>query len=230
MMKLNCDDCSCFSKTFFPKLEKNDLFAFNEKKYCLKYKKGQAVFTQGTKPNGIYCLNKGKIKIFKTGNYGKEQITRFVVPGEILGIRSFFGERNYSSTAVALEDSQMCFISRTNFQAILDKYQNIFVEVIVQLSSMLDDANEKITSLAQKHVRERLAETLYNLNFLFKFEGKENQNTEITLSRQDLANIVGTATETIIRLLSEFNKEKLISIKGRKITILNPEGLYRIAN
>ena len=228
----NCESCTCFSETFFSNLEKEELTAFNEKKSCFKYKKGQSIFTQGTKPNGVFCLSKGKIKIYKTGSYGKEQIIRFVLPGQIIGIRSFFGERNYSSTAVAIEDSQMCFISRQDFQALLDKYNNIPIKVISHLSDLLDEANEKITSLAQKPIRERLAETLYNLNYLFKPETKvaEKQCTEISLSRQDMANLVGTATETVIRLLSEFKKENLIMINGRKITILNPESLYRIAN
>jgi len=231
MIRQNCLNCTCFSKTLFTKLDKEDLSALNEKKDSYKYKKGSAVFTQGTKPNGIFCLGSGKIKIFKTGSYGKEQIVRFVLPGEIIGIRSFFSERNYSSTAVTIEDSQICFISKQDFQSLLNKYNYLLVDVITQLSKLLDEANEKITSLAQKPIRERLAETLYNLNFIFKPEGKDLKKpyTEITLSRQDMASLVGTATESVIRLLSEFKKEKLITITGRKITIIDPEGLYRIA-
>ena len=231
-IRQQCENCSCYSDTFFTNLEKDDLKSFNEKKSCYKYKKGQSVFTQGTKPNGIFCLSKGKIKIYKTGSYGKEQIVRFVLPGQIIGIRSFFGERNYSSTAVAIEDSQVCFISRLDFQSLLDKYNHILFSIISHLSDLLNEANEKITSLAQKPIRERLAETLYNLNYLFKPESQKGEKhyTEITLSRQDMANLVGTATETVIRLLSEFKREKLIMINGRKITIINPESLYRIAN
>jgi CRP-like cAMP-binding protein len=101
---------------------------------------------------------------------------------------------------------------------------------MVLLSSLLEEAENKMTTLAQKPVRERLAESLLILNNLFRSEGKckiLNENSTISLSREDLANIVGTATETVIRLLSEFKEEKLVSISGRSITLLDVDGLKR---
>ena len=231
MVRQNCENCNVLTKSFFCKLAKSDLLDLGEKKNCIFYKKGQAVFVTGTRPNGIFCINKGKIKIYKTGAYGKEQIIRFVLSGDLLGLRSFFCERNYTSTAVAIEDSTLCFIGRKDFQSLLDKYPQITSSVIASLSDLLDEANIKITSLAQKPVRERLAETLLTLNKIFKPEAPSTAKYSVlTLSRKDIANLVGTATETIIRLLSEFKRENLISIKGRKITILDVKELNRIAN
>lgn len=220
-----------FTKSFFSKLAKSDLLDLSEKKSCISYKKGQTVFTAGTRPNGIFCLNKGKIKIYKTGAYGKEQIVQFVLPGDILGLRSFFCDRNYTSTTVAIEDSLLCFINRQDFQFLLNKYPQIINSIIASLSNLLDEANIKITSLAQKPVRERLAETLINLNKIFKPDAPSSAKLSVvTLSRKDLANLVGTATETIIRLLSEFKNDNFIEIKGRNITILNIERLQKIAD
>jgi CRP-like cAMP-binding protein len=229
--KQNCDSCNVLSKSFFSKLDKSDLLELNEKKSCINYKKNQTIFTAGTRPNGIYCLSKGKIKIYKTGAYGKEQIIRFALPGEFFGMRSVISDKNYASTAVTIEDSVVCFISRQDFQQILNKYPQITNSIIASLSEMLEESNNKITSLAQKPVRERLAETLVTLNKVFKSDQSSDQiYTVISLSRQDLANLVGTATETIIRLLSEFKNDNLIFIKGRKITILDVKSLHRIAN
>lgn len=232
MIHQNCDSCKVFSKSFFSRLSKVDMIELSEKKNCVAYKKNQPIFTAGTRPNGIYCLNSGKLKIFKTGAYGKEQIIRFAVPGDLFGIRSLVSDKNYTSTAVTLEDSLICFISKQDFYAILLKYPEINNDIISSLSEMLEESNNRITSLAQKPIRERLAEALVTLDKLFipELQDAEKQNTTISLSRQDLANLVGTATETIIRLLSEFKSDNLIEIKGRKITILDVKGLTRIAN
>ena len=230
-IRQNCENCNVLFKSFFNKLAKNDLIDLSEKKNCTLYKKGQAIFIAGTRPNGIYCINKGKVKIYKTGGYGKDQIIRFVLPGDLLGLRSFFCDRNYTSTAVAIEDSILCFIGREDFQSLLEKYPQITNSVITSLSDLLDEANIKVTSLAQKPVRERLAETLLTLNKIFKPDTpSSSKHSVVTLSRKDIANLVGTATETIIRLLSEFKNENLIAIKSRKITILNTKELQRIAN
>jgi CRP/FNR family transcriptional regulator, polysaccharide utilization system transcription regulator len=231
LIRQNCDNCKVFSKSFFSRLGKEDVAELIEKKSCLSYKKNQPIFTAGTRPNGIYCLNSGKLKIFKTGAYGKEQIIRFALPGELFGIRSLMSDKNYTSTAVTIEDSVVCFISKQDFMELLIKYPQITASIISSLSEMLEESNNKITSLAQKPIRERLAEALVTLDKLFvPEENSESTNTVISLSRQDMANLVGTATETIIRLLSEFKSDNLISIKGRKITILDVKGLHRIAN
>jgi CRP/FNR family transcriptional regulator, polysaccharide utilization system transcription regulator len=226
----DCNSCSSLNKSFFANLSKNDLLENSERKRTINYKKGQTIFTAGTRPNGIYCLKKGKIKLYKTGSYGKEQIVRFILPGDTFGVRSVMCDINYTATAVTIEDSTVCFILKSDFQALLNKYPAINSQIITSLSQLLEDANNKVTSLAQKPVRERLAETLITLNKIFKEENTTELNSVITLTRQDLANLVGTATETIIRLLSEFKSENMISIKGRKITIINLKGLSRTAN
>jgi len=197
------------------------------KKTCYFYRKGQMIFYEGKGALGIYCVNQGKIKVFKLGPEGKEQIIRVVLPGEVMGLRSVVSGRPYSASATALDDSVCCFISKRKFFQLTIKYPEISQRIMILLSQLLDGAENKITSLAQKSVRERLAETLLSLDEVFKNE-KCNDGSVITLSREDLANLVGTATETVIRLLSEFKHDELVEIRGRKIKVLNRKELLKI--
>lgn len=225
-----CDNCIVKSKSYFNKLEKNDLLDLSINKKCKFYKKGQTIFYEGDRPLGIYCLNYGKVKIFKIGMDGKEQIVRFVFPGDLLGFRSLIGEEIYSASATTLENSFACFISKHVFFQLIKKYPYISHNLMTSLCHLLEEAENKMTSLAQKTVKKRLAESLLLLNKNFNSNTNNGIDYTILLSRRDLANIVGTATETVIRLLSEFNDEKLISIKGRKITLLNIDKLMKKAD
>ncbi|MFC2111176.1 Crp/Fnr family transcriptional regulator [Bacteroidota bacterium] len=223
-----CDDCNVLSKSYLNILDDSDVFDLSINKSCSIYKKGQTIFHEGKTPTGIYCLNSGKVKIYKHGKDGKEQIVRFVTPGEFLGIRSILGDKSYSASSTTLEDSVICFITKSDFFYILKKYPKISNRLIAFLSQLLADAESKITSLAQKPVRERLAESLIVLGSVFSEDGNNSPGV-ITLSREDIANIVGTATETVIRLLSEFKDENLITSKGRKITLVDIPGIKKIA-
>lgn len=229
---LNCHNCSTLDLTCFSILQKEDLAEVNRVKVPNRYKKGQIIFYEGMNPTGVYCVNKGKVKISKIGFDGKEQIVRFVLDGGILGIRALLGDRPYSATATTLEDSVVCFINRETFSEVLTKYPEIRQCMIRLLSRLLEEAEQKITSLAQKPVRERLAESLLTLQQVFLTDNSTcdipSEAAAINLSREDLANMVGTATETVIRLLSEFKEEGLIAIEGRTISVLNTEELKKI--
>lgn len=216
---------SCFGKLGF-----DDLKYLESAKTSTFYKKDQTIFYEGRTPTGIYCLNEGNVKIYKIGIDGKEQIVRFVRPGELLGIRALVSGREYVASAGTLENSVVCFIEKRAFLKMTIKYPDLSHCLMINLSHLLEEAENKLTSLAQKGVRERLAETLLILNSVFETEANRvSQNgPSISLSRTDLANIVGTATETVIRLLSEFKEAKLIRVTGRKIVLLDIEGLKKI--
>lgn len=222
-----CSECNVRKKSKFDSLSRNDLIDLSINKTCTFYKKGQTIFYEGKRPNGIFCLHYGKVKIYKNGYNGKEQIVRFATPGQLIGIRSLLGGVDYSASATTLEDSLICFISKQNFLHLLNKYPRISEQLMCELSQLLLEAEEKIISLAQKPVRERLAESLIILNKVYNAD-KSINNYTLTLSREDLANIVGTATETVIRLLSDFKDEKLISTQGRKIMLLDIRGLKKV--
>ena len=227
-----CTKCEARKYSCFYMLQNGYLDFLNLNKVSTSYKKGQTIFYAGRTPTGIYCLLNGKIKLSKLGYDGKEQIVRFVLPGQLLGIRALIAGRSYSAFATTLEDSTVCFIDRESFFKITNKYPEITGCLLSTLSQLLQEAEDKMTSMAQKPVRERLAENLLFLNNMYKpvdLKNSVENNACIILPREDLANIVGTATETVIRLLSDFKTEKLISIEGRKIILEDIEGLQKIA-
>jgi CRP-like cAMP-binding protein len=225
----DCTNCLMRPKSCFNTLSDEDILAMNENKISTLYKKGQVVFHEGRVPTGIYCLKSGKIKISKIGIDGKEQIVRLVAPGELLGIRALVSGRQYMATASTLEDSVVCFIIKNTFFEITTQYPDISQCILKNLSKLLEEAENRMTSLAQKPVRERVAESLLLLDKIFKSEKCPVEKSTISLTREDLANIVGTATETVIRILSEFKEENLIAIVGRKIVLIDVEGLKHIA-
>lgn len=229
---LSCNNCMVRSVTCFSNLDEEDLQEITDTKVSTVYKKGQTIFHEGMLPTGLYCLNAGKIKISKIGIDGKEQIVRFVTKGGLLGIRALLGGRKYSASATTLEESVVCYINKKVFFKMSINYPEISQCMMILLSTLLEEAENKMTSLAQKPVRERLAESLLILNNVIKTKGGScnimNEDATISLTREDLANIVGTATETVIRLLSEFKDENLIEVSGRKITLIDIEGLRKI--
>ena len=194
------------------------------------YKKGQILFHEGTRPLGIYCINTGKVKVYKIGTDGKEQILRITKAGDMMGYKAMLAEEYYSMSAETLEDCTICFISKQNFLDTLkgsnDLNQRIMREICHEYGLMA----EEVTHQAQKSVRERFALTLLKLKDTYGLEGSaEDGPVEINLTREDLANMVGTATETLIRLLNEFKEDGMLETNGRKIRILDAKQLVRTA-
>lgn len=213
----------------FCALSNEQVEEIDNSKGCNFYNKGQIVFHEGNRTNGIYCINKGKVKLFQIGSEGKEQIIRFAKPGDVIGYRALLSEEPLSASASVIEDdTTICFIPRDQIFSMIAQNPNFNFKFLKMLSHELGEAAKIITDLAQKPVRERLAETLLILKDTFDMD--EEKNIQVKLSREELANIVGTATESVIRLLSEFKKDKLIAVEGRNIKLLNIPGLTRVAN
>jgi CRP/FNR family transcriptional regulator, polysaccharide utilization system transcription regulator len=186
------------------------------------YKKGEVVFRIGNMPHGLFFIKSGKVKTFKYRGDGKEQILTIAGKGRFLGYKDLLAGRRYTSGAIAIEDSLIVYIPNRDFLDLIksDEVSDYFTSLLCQ---DLIDVEEKMVSMAHKSVRGRLAESLLNLNVIYK-------ETGIELTREELANLVGTAKETVSRLLSEFKADKLIQIEGRSIEVLNPKGLDRILN
>ena len=224
-----CQTCGSKHMSVFCALSNEQVEEIDNSKGCNFYNKGQVVFHEGNRTNGIYCINKGKVKLFQIGAEGKEQIIRFAKPGDVVGYRALLSEEPLSASATALEDdTTICFIPRDQIFSMITQNPNFNFKFLKMLSHELGEAAKIITDLAQKPVRERLAETLLILKDTFDMD--EEKNIQVKLSREELANIVGTATESVIRLLSEFKKDKLIAVEGRNIKLLNIPGLTRVAN
>lgn len=224
----NEDDTDLSGFLLFKKLTDEELNRLNFEKSCSTYNKGTIIYREGSRLTGFYCVTKGIIKIYKTGIDGKEQIIKFAKRGEIIAYRSLLSQELACTTAKVIEEAVLCHVP---YQTLLFLIQNNwqFSHHMLQIVCReLREANDYITDIAQKSVRERLAEVLLLLRENFDLD---RQNTlQISLTREELANMVGTATESVIRLLSEFRTDNLIELQGRKIKFLNITGLRRIAN
>jgi len=222
------DDCLVRSSSIFKYLTEEDLEKIDLENSSEVYKKGSVIYQERSRINGCYCIQKGIIKVYKTGVDGKEQIIRFAKKGDLIGFRSVLSQELACTTAKIIEDAFVCFIPSPVFIELIKNNGNFALELLQLACRELGEANSYITDIAQKTVRERLAEILIHLKNDFGLD--KNNVLQISLTREELANIVGTATESVIRLLSEFKQDKLIDLNGRKIAILNETALIRIGN
>jgi len=219
---ITCSTCAGRKDSLIGVLCKDEIDHVNAHKASKYYKKHQSLFLEGSSPRGVFCINEGMVKVFQRGDEGKEQIIHIAKSGEMVGFRSMFSETPYRVAAETLVESNICFISKDDFLNMMDSNPVLRNGIIKELSKELSDRADFITNMAQKSVRERLAFTMI---ILLEIYDKE----PINLSREDLANFVGTATETLIRILKDFKEEGIIEVHTRKISVLNREKLMFIA-
>lgn len=222
------EECNLSLSPLFKHLTSEEVEKILSEKTQSSYKKGTYIYHEGNRITGCYLVMGGILKIFKTGIDGKEQIIRFAKPFDIIGFRSVLSGELACTTAKTLEDCTLCYIPQESLFYLVKNNGNFSLELLQLSCRELGEANEYITDIAQKTVRERLAEILIHLKENF---GLDKDNVlQISLTREELANIVGTATESVIRLLSEFKSDNVLEINGRKIKILNFKTLVKIAN
>lgn len=191
------------------------------------YKKGQIIFLENSFPAGVYYLNEGLIKKYKTDNLGKEHVLYLCTDGELLGYSSLLCSEAYPDSAATLESSKISFIPKELFLNTIYSSNELMVNILSSLSHEFGVMVNSVTVFAQMTVKERLA--LILLILTAKFKQRNIGKIEIVLSREDLANMVGTAIETLVRLLHVFNQDKLIELKGKKIIVLNSKELINIS-
>jgi CRP-like cAMP-binding protein len=223
-----CDKCAFETGAIFRHLSREESDMINFEKEFRQFKRGELLYSEGSRISGFYCIHSGIIKVFKTGFDGKEQIIRFAKPGDIIAYRSVLSNEVACTSARVIEDCQVCFIPAEILISLVKSNSTFAHELLKLACHELGEANSFITDIAQKTVRERLAEILL---LLVEDFGLDEQNfLQISLTREELANIVGTATESVIRLLSEFKTDRLVELNERKIKILNKKGLEKISN
>jgi CRP-like cAMP-binding protein len=227
---VDCDHCVSKDKGIFCQLEHAALTDVNHNKVMNLYKKGQTIFFQGNPPFGLYCISTGKIKVSKLGNDGKESIIRIAGPGDVLGHRSLFSEENYTATATVIEDSAICFLDKKFIYKAVQKEPTIALNLIQKLSKEMGSAEARSAALSQKNVRERLAELLLMLKKTYGIQEGNRWRLDIKLTREEMASMVGTANETVIRFISEFKEEGLIEQEGKIIYITDEDRLLEFAN
>jgi len=222
-----CEDCMLRLKTGFKTLKKDELELLDYEKSCRFFKKGEIIYREGFSGNGVYCINKGIVKIFKTGIDGKEQILKLAKAGDLIAFRSILSNELSCSTAQVIEDSVLCFIPNKIFLKFAMTNPQFSMHLIRLSCKELGESNKYILDLAQKNIRERVAEVILLLKETFDEDKDGYMN--VSLSREEIANIVGTATESTIRQLSDLKKEKVIDLIGKKIKIIDLKKLTRIS-
>lgn len=228
--KLDCEKCISRGKGIFCDLETLALSKISDTKVTNTYKKGHTIFFQGNPPVGLYCVNNGKIKVTKTGPDGQETIIRIASGGDVLGHRSLFSNENYSATATVIEEATVCFIDKRFIYNAIHDEPTVALHLIQQLSKEVGQAETRNASMSQKSVRERVAELFLMLKKTYGINEGHRTKLDIKLTREEVASMVGTANETVSRIVSEFKDEKLIEQDGKTIYILNEAKLLELAN
>lgn len=227
----SCASCPSIAKGIFCSLEQAALTEVGQHKVTNVYKKGQTLFVQGNHPFGLFCISSGNIKVTKVGADGKESIVRVASAGDVLGHRSLFTDQYYMATATALEETKVCFLDKKFILKVMQEQPSVSMQVIEKLSTDMGKAESKLSSLHQKNVRERLAELLLLLKESHgELEEDGRIKINLKLTREEMATMIGTANETLIRFITEFKDAGLIEQEGKIIFIKNEEELLDWAN
>jgi CRP-like cAMP-binding protein len=190
-------------------------------------KKGNLLVKEGEKSRGLICLASGKVKVFKEGVGGREQILKLVRPQGYIGYRALFSENTWSFSAAAIEDSTICILEKNSLIRILKKNADLALKFIRLIADELGFSNSRTVSLTQKHIRGRLAESLLMLLDTYGYD-EDGKTIQVSLSREDIANLSNMTTSNAIRTLSNLSSEGIIGIAGRKISILDKGSLEHI--
>jgi CRP-like cAMP-binding protein len=218
------------SESVLADLPADDLEILTTNKSEQVYKKGEIIFREGAYPSGIFYIIDGKVKKYKLDKDAKEQIIYVANKGELLGYHAILSEDRYPDCAAALEESRIAFIPKEDFLETLNQSKVLSRRLLKTLSHEFAVLANSLSMFAQKSVRERLALQLIVLREKYKVNFQAGMPVEINMSRDDLASLVGTARENVVRVLSEFKEDKILETKGRKIIVLNVTKLIKIAD
>ena len=218
------------SESVLKDLPASDLILLNAHKTEQVYKKGEIIFREGAFPDGIFYIKTGKIKKYKLDKDGKEQIIYVANTGELLGYHAILSEDRYPDSAGALEESKIAFIPREDFLETLNQSKVLSRRLLKTLSHEFAVLANSLTMFAQKSVKERLALQLIVIREKYKVNFHAGMPVEINMGRDDLASLVGTARENVVRVLSEFKDAGIVETKGRKIIVHDVNKLIAIAN
>lgn len=218
------------SESVLANLPPKDLELLTRNKLEQIYKKGEIVFREGAYPTGIFYITDGKAKKYKVDKDGKEQIIYVANTGELLGYHAILDEDRYPDSAAALEESKIAFIPKEDFLAALEQSDVLSRKLLKTLSHEFGVLANSLSLYSQKSVRERLALQLIVLREKYKTNFQPGMPVEINMGRDDLASLVGTARENVVRILGEFKEASILETKGRKIIVHDVNRLIEIAD
>jgi CRP/FNR family transcriptional regulator, polysaccharide utilization system transcription regulator len=222
------EQCLEGSQSLLKGLNQKEKEALIHHHVCVQYKKGDLLLMDGETPSGLLCLAAGKVKVFKEGVGGREQIIKMVSPQGFIGFSSIFADNICLDLALAIEASTICIFEKECLIKIVRKNPDFALLLMKELANELGFSNNRIVSLTQKHIRGRIAESLMVLRDTYGFEN-DGMTIKVYLSRKDIANLSNMTTSNAIRTLSNLASEEIIGIKGRRIMILDIHKLERIS-
>ena len=225
LLKENTGNWSNDVTSFFSKArEAKDLQKLSENRFVRSFKKKDMIFMEGQTPNDLYFIQKGEVKTYKINYDGKELITGIHRAGDFLGYVPLLEERPYNENAEVLEDVKLSIIPKTDFLKMVFSSKDIARKFITMLSNSVEDMEKRLLDTAYQSVRQRVAGALLQ----FTVVSQEEKSELITISRRDISNIVGTATESLNRTLSDFKDEGLIEISGDGLKVTNKPKLEKL--
>lgn len=225
----HCLGCDSFVGNIFCSLSKDEAENLDRHKIVREYKKKQVLFFEGNPAGGVYCIKSGLVKLYKTGSEGKQYILNLAGPTDVLGIESVFSNQPYSATAELIDQGTVCFIPKNFLISLIQQDLSLSLKVNQYLAKELMKSEEERLELAQSAVRERFARLLAVLAKNYGKACPQGVSIDLKLNREEMAEMIGTAAETAMRLIKEFKEEKLLEVKGKEITILNKKGLEKAA-
>jgi CRP-like cAMP-binding protein len=226
--KNSCMNCTKRNNSLLSDLSNYELKLLGKNKYSVSYGSGEIICKEGSKPLGLICLNKGKVKIVRRGINGITQIVGLKKSVDFIGFRALMGGNSCLASSIALEDSAVCIIKKKDFFKVIESNKKLAFKIIRSLALDLVRSDGRLVNLTQKHVRARLAEALLLINDIF---GKNayTGTLNVTLKRSDLAGLSNMTTPNAIRVLSSFKKENLVEVNNQTIKINNVKVLKEIS-
>lgn len=224
---LNCPNCWLGNFSAFKNCSselQNKIFWNKEEK---KYNKGSYLIKSGEFVSGVYCIQKGVVKVFKKGVRNKEFIMWVAGKGDIVGLNSFINDEVYSFSASAIEEASACFIPASDLKIILNKEPVVFAQLMKKLCQKINFVEHRITSISKKSIREQCAELL--ISIAVQNSLGSDKKIYINYSVKDLASLVGTTKNYLYKILLDFTNKEILSVNNRKLVINDMNALSLIA-
>lgn len=231
MRKMTCDNCSVRRNSIFRDLSAEELERFSTCGLSALYRRRQVVFHEDSPAAGLYIVCSGAVKLYQSDRFGHAHIVHVAGPGEVIGELPMEADETYSVSAEIVADGQLRFLPRDSLKSFLQRYPAVGIRLIESLSRAVGEARRKVRALALKGAEGRMAQLLLQLVETTGADG-ENGTRRMTLryTRRDLADMIGVAPETAIRLLSRLKRRKIISTHQRELVIHDPQKLASLAN
>lgn len=219
-----CMNCAKRCHSLLGELSFEELKVLDSNKYTVAYRANETICKEGTKSLGLICLNKGKVKITQSGMSGSEQILALKKPVDFVGFRALMNGNTHLSSAIAIDDVSVCIIDKQDFFEVVASNEQLAFKIIRFLAQQLNEMDNRLFNLTQKHIRARLADALLMINDIYGANA-ESGILNVSLKRADLAALANMNIANAIRLLSSFTRENLIEVNQRDIKIMDLKGL-----